>query len=222
VPRLPHGYTNRTRHREGGIEKRYVGADSLARASRELACLTHLHGRYPVPEVMEFDASVPMIALTIVAGRHGQDLLAAGHAPTVLRLIGQLLANLHAIDPSTVPGLQGDGDVIVHGDFGPQNTLFSLDLTCISGILDWESAHIGSATEDLAWTEWIVRMHHPEAQDDLPELFEGAGLSLRWSDRQSVMVQHCRDFIAYSEASDLDAAAAEWRRRLGMTERWHE
>jgi aminoglycoside phosphotransferase (APT) family kinase protein len=222
MPRPPYGYTNRTRRVENGIEKRYEGAGSFARAQREFTCLTHLLGKYPVPEVVEFDDSVPMIVLTTVAGRHGQELIAEGHAPTVLRLVGQQLAELQTIDSSTIPGLEGEGDVIVHGDFGAQNIVCSLDLTHVSGVLDWESAHIGGAIEDLAWAEWIVRMHHPEAQDDLSELFGGSGLSICWSDRQSAMVRQCRHYIAHCEASGLEEPAAEWRRRLVATERWHE
>ena len=32
-------------------------------------------------------------------------------------------------------------------------------------------------------------MHHPDAQDDLPELFAASGLSCNWSDRQASMVR---------------------------------
>ena len=222
VSQLPHGYTNRTRRREGGIEKRYEGAEPFARAEREFTCLTHLIGRYPVPEVIEFDASGPALLLTVVAGRHGQESLAEGHAPRTLRLIGRQLAILQAINPSTIPHLEGEGDVIVRGDFGPQNIICSLDLSSVAAVLDWESAHLGSPAEDLAWTEWIVRMHHPEAVDDLSELFDGSGLSVSWLERQSAMVKQCRDYVAFCEASGWESAAAEWSRRLGTTERWHE
>jgi aminoglycoside phosphotransferase (APT) family kinase protein len=32
-------------------------------------------------------------------------------------------------------------------------------------VVDWEFAHLGDPVEDLAWCEWIVRMHHPEHVD---------------------------------------------------------
>ena len=112
--------------------------------------------------------------------------------------------------------------MIVHGDFGPQNIICSLDVTRIAGVLDWESAHVGSRIEDLAWAEWIVRMHHPEAVEDLPELFDGSGLTIGWSDRRSAMIEQCRRYIAFCEGSEWEASAAEWRRRLAATERWHE
>ncbi len=222
VSRLPHGHTNRTRSVQNGVEKRYEGVGPFARAERKYACLTHLLGKYPVPEVVEFDASVPVIVLATIAGRHGQELIAEGHAPTVLRLIGHQLAELQAIDSATIPGLEGEGAAIVHGDFGPQNIVCSLDLTSVAGVFDWESAHVGSPIEDVAWAEWIVRMHHPGAVGNLPELFEGSGLSISWADRQSAMVEQCRRYIAFCEASGWEAPAAEWRRRLAATERWHE
>jgi aminoglycoside phosphotransferase (APT) family kinase protein len=39
--------------------------------------------------------------------------------------------------------------VLVHGDFRPGNVLYSGDR--ITGVLDWEMAHIGHPAEDLAW-----------------------------------------------------------------------
>jgi tRNA A-37 threonylcarbamoyl transferase component Bud32 len=222
MERLPHGYTNETRRLEDRIEKRYRGFASFARANREFTCLTRLFGRYPVPEVLRFDASLPRIVLGEVGGRQGQDLIDDGQPAMVLCLIGSQLAALQSIDPSVIPGLEGKGDVIVHGDYGPQNILCSLDLTSVSGVLDWELAHLGSPVEDLAWAEWIVRTHHPEAQNDLPELFAGSGLSIDWSERQSSMVQQCLHHIAYCEASGFEASTAEWRRRLHATERWTE
>jgi aminoglycoside phosphotransferase (APT) family kinase protein len=114
------------------------------------------------------------------------------------------------------------GDVIVHGDFGPQNMMFLLDPIRVSGVLDWELAHVGSAVEDLAWAEWIIRTHHPGAVQDLPELFAGSGLSFGWSDRQAAMVRQCSHHLAYCETSGFGTAASEWRRRLKATEVWNE
>jgi tRNA A-37 threonylcarbamoyl transferase component Bud32 len=222
VERLPHGYTNLTRRVADRIEKRYEGADALARAEREFTSLTGLHGRYPVPEVLQFDGSVPSLLLREVVGRHGQELIDQGRSAVVLRMTGTQLAELQAIDPSVVPGLEGRGEVIVHGDFGPQNILYGSDLSHVAGVLDWEMAHIGSSIEDLSWSEWIIRMHHPGAQDDLSELFAASGLAFNWSDRQDWMLRQCRSYLAYCEASELSAGVAEWKRRLDATERWNE
>jgi hypothetical protein len=127
VERLPHGYTNQTRRIGAGVEKRYEGFDSFTRAEREFSCLTGLVGRYPVPQVLGFDASVPVLVTSGVQGRHGQELIEEGWAAPVLRLTGRQLSDLQSLDPFTVPGFAGPGDVIVHGDFGPQNMLFTLE-----------------------------------------------------------------------------------------------
>jgi aminoglycoside phosphotransferase (APT) family kinase protein len=42
-----------------------------------------------------------------------------------------------------------DRPVVVHGDFRPGNVLYSGDR--ITGLLDWEMAHLGHPAEDLAW-----------------------------------------------------------------------
>ena len=222
VEHLPHGYTNLTRRVADRIEKRYEGVDAIARADREFTSLTGLHGSYPVPEVLHFDSSVPSLLLREVVGRHGQELIDQGHSAVILRVTGTQLAELQAIDPCVVPGLDGKGEVIVHGDFGPQNILYSFDLTHVAGVVDWEMTHIGSPIEDLAWSEWIIRMHHPDAQADLPELFAASGLTFHWSERQDWMLRQCRNYLDYCEASELKAGAAEWKRRLDATERWHE
>jgi aminoglycoside phosphotransferase (APT) family kinase protein len=222
VERLPHGYTNLTRRVADRIEKRYVGADAIARAEREFTTLTGLHGRYPVPAVLQFDSAVPSLLLSEIAGRHGQELIDEGRSAEVLRVTGTQLAELQAIDPSVVPGLEGRGEVIVHGDFGPQNILYSFGVSHVAGVVDWEMTHIGSMIEDLAWSEWIIRMHHPDAQDDLPELFSASGLTFNWSERQDWMLRQCRNYLEYCEASELKTGVAEWERRLDATERWHE
>ena len=210
MERLAHGYTNRTRRVRRGIVKRHEGADSLDRAAREVACLTGLRGRFPVPEVLEFDPSTPMLVVSEMRGRHGQELIDEGRCAGVLRLLGSQLSLLQSFDPSTVPGIAGTGDVIVHGDFGPQNTLFLPDPLRVSGVLDWELAHIGSAVEDVAWAEWIIRTHHSDTTDDLPELFAESGC-FSGSDRQAAMVRQCCDHLAYCDASGFDTAASEWR-----------
>ena len=223
VERLPHGYTNQTRRIGPGVEKTYVGFDSFTRAEREFSCLTGLFGRYPVPQVLEFDASLPVLVTSGVQGRHGQKLIEEGRAAQVLRLIGRQLSDLQSFAHSTVPGLTGPGDVIVHGDFGPQNILFTLDEPMgVSAVLDWELAHVGSPVEDLAWAEWIIRTHHPDAIEFLSELFEGSGVWPSWSDRHAAMVCRCRDYIAFCEESGFDTATAEWRRRLRSTQGWGE
>jgi len=222
VSQLPHGYTNRTRRVGLTIEKCFEGPDASMRARREFQCLSALKGRLPVPTILEFDESVPKLVTGNIAGRHGQELIDEGQAQAVLRLIGEQLNSLQRIDPATIPELHGEGDVIVHGDFGPQNMLFAPDLMSVAALLDWESAHIGSRVEDLAWAEWIVRMHHPCAIAALPNLYEGARLSVNWRDRHAAMLARCFQLLEFCEAGNAKDGVAQWKQRLRTTERWTE
>ena len=129
-------------------------------------------------------------------------------------------ARIQEIDVTTVPGLPGRGDVVVHGDFGPQNAL--VDGSQLSALLDWEFAHLGRPVEDLAWAEWIVRMHHPDHRGELPELFAAAQLEPGWTDRHAVMVDRCTDLMLRAEGADQGDDAALWRMRLVTTESWSE
>ncbi len=217
--RLPHGYTNQTRLVENFVEKVYEEPNAATHARAELACLTALHGVLPVAVVIDSDLSIPFVRMTHVAGAHGQDLIDAGNARAVLRLVGSALAALQALPPVTVPELVGDGPVIVHGDFGPQNMLFDLARDDVTAILDWESTHRGNRIEDLAWSEWIVRMHHPRAVDALDELFDAAGARPSWSVRHAAMLDRVQALTALCETS---RRKSEWPARLDATARWSE
>ncbi|MGH8978448.1 MAG: phosphotransferase [Acidimicrobiia bacterium] len=219
--RLRHGYTNRTRRRTAGVvEKTYDGADAGARSRREYRCLTSLADRLPVPRVIEWDASASVLTLVEMPGTHGQDMIEAGRGREVLQLLGSLLRELQELDPASVSGLPGEGDVIVHGDFGPQNVLIGDGR--ISALLDWEFAHVGRAIEDLAWAEWIVRMHHPRHSDELPELFGAAPLVPDWRDRHAAMVTRCRELLRNAERAGSPDGIALWQQRLRLTAQWTE
>jgi len=222
VSHLPHGYTNRTRRVGLRIEKCFEGPVASERARREFQCLSALKGRLPLPTIVDFDESVPKLVTENIAGRHGQELIHEGHAQAVLHLIGEQLASLQRIDPTTIPDLRGEGDVIVHGDFGPQNMLFAPDMMSVAALLDWESAHLGSQVEDPAWAEWIVRMHHPYAISSLPDLFEGARLAISWRDRHAAMSARCFQLLEFCKAGNAKAGVAQWEQRLRTTERWTE
>ena len=80
---------------------------------------------------------------------------------------------------------------LVHGDYGPQNLLLDPESLEVVAVLDWEFAHDGDRVEDLAWAEWIVRLHHRDAVQYLPSLFEEYGQRPDWALRQAVMMQRC-------------------------------
>jgi len=182
--------------------------------------LVSLAQRVPVPDVVERDVAVPLLIIGEAPGTHGQDMIDAGRGAEVMRLLGSLLMDLQQVSPSTVPGLAGDGPVLVHGDFGPQNVL--IEDNRITALVDWEFAHIGQPVEDLAWAEWIVRTHHPDAVDALPELLDASRLGIDWSARHRTMVARCEELMRMSEAARSGDTADLWRERLRATEQWNE
>lgn len=220
--RLPHGYTNLTRRLpDGSVEKRYVGPRRFANARREAGCLAGLAGILPVPEVVEVDLGEPRLVTRWIEGSHGQDLIDAGDATAVLRLLGETLRVLQSVATSTVD-LDGDGLVISHGDFGAQNMLFDAAGSRVVAIIDWESAYLGAPIDDLAFAEWIIRMHHQDRLDYLDALFDGAGWRPPWTDRQAVMVRKCEFVRRLCRDANIPDAEAWWLHALAMTEAWQE
>lgn len=223
--RLPHGYTNLTRRSAGAavVEKMYTGSDALDRLRCEELCLGVVSGVLPVPRVVDKDEQRCVLSLSWVEGTSGQDLIDQGHERQVLRATGALLTEFqtHA-SALLVPHLTGAGTVAVHGDFGPQNLLFEAGDVRVAGLVDWEFAHLGGPEEDLAWAEWIVRMHHAPAVDALDELFVGYGTRPPWSVRHVAMVGQCEMLLSRCETEGLGDAVEMWQSRLQTTERWAE
>jgi hypothetical protein len=203
------------------VIKRYAGVGARTRRGVERACLAHVRGCVPVPDVVAHDRPGEL-ALSFVAGHHGQDLLDQGYGPLVLGLCGSVLARLQRIDAVMPAEIPGRGPHLVHGDFGPQNILFDLDRQEVAAVLDWEFAHRGDVIEDLAWAEWIVRMHHPDRQGDLVHLFDGFGRCPTWEDRLEQMVSRCEDLVRFAHRQGWSEAAQMWRDRAAVTQRWRE
>jgi hypothetical protein len=157
---LKHGYTNQTLGDGAVVEKTYAGPDAEVRRERDV--LVELEGRLPVPPVRGMTHGV--LRLGLLEGSPGQDLLDAGQAEAVLTASGQVLSCIHR---TTVTSLAADG-VLVHGDFRPNNPLLDPVTFAVTAVVDWEFAHYGEPVEDLAWCEWIVRMHHPVSEPPCP------------------------------------------------------
>lgn len=171
---LPHGYTNETERLGDRVSKRYIGNDAERRHRVEAECLRRLQGRLAVPSLLA-ESSPAELTMSFIEGRHGQDLIDAGLAPLVLGLCGELLVQLQDIAQDVLEPNPGSGEVLVHGDFGPQNILIDVEDQRVTALLDREFAHAGMRIEDLAWAERIVRMHHPEHSEHLISLFDGYG-----------------------------------------------
>jgi Ser/Thr protein kinase RdoA (MazF antagonist) len=130
------------------VVKRYQGADAGTRRSTERLMLSRLAGgAVPVPRLL--GAPDGALRLKLLPGAHGQDLIDAGHAAAVLTSCGRTLRQIQAARPF---GDQAP-EVLVHGDFGPNNMLFDPVTFATTAVLDWEWAHAGDPVEDLAWCE---------------------------------------------------------------------
>jgi aminoglycoside phosphotransferase (APT) family kinase protein len=213
--RLPHGYTNESWADDDGIHKHYVGIGAQARMRAELDALRTMANLVPTPQVLAVDENKTTVTFARVAGRHGQELIDEGQAAAVLHGAGRTLRRLHVL-------AEPDGSVVVHGDYGPQNLLFAADSFEIVAVLDWEFAHRGRPVEDLAWAEWIVRMHHPAAVPKLTALFDGYGDRPAWADRHAVMFSRCENLRAAAEQGGNAKSQALWSHRLGTTSAWRE
>lgn len=65
--------------------------------------------------------------------------------------------------------------VVCHGDFGPQNALFTG--TELTGLIDLEDARLGHPLLDIAWWNWLVRAHTPRAfERSWPGFLQAAGI----------------------------------------------
>jgi len=210
MQRLPHGYTNETLRDGTTVVKTYAGPDAAARLDREYRALQLVRDRVPVPPVL--DRAPHTLTLGFVAGRHGQDLIAAGHAEPVLAACGAVLQDIHRAG-------------VGHGDFGPQNLLLGPATFTAVAVLDWEFAEIPliEAVADLAWCEWIVRMHHPHHADALDALFDSYGTRPPWRHRHAAMLHRCRELLDLSHRWEPGGAAEDlWRHRLQITAGWRE
>jgi aminoglycoside phosphotransferase (APT) family kinase protein len=209
--RLAHGYTNESWLDGEIVVKQYRHADAAERLRTEVAALERVAGVVPVPGVEEVDPEHARARFTYVPGRHGQELINEGHATQVLAAAGQTLRRLH----DGVPGF-------VHGDYGPQNLLLEPASLVVVAVLDWEFAHDGNPVEDLAWAEWIVRMHHPDAVGHLPALFDGYGRRPAWRLRHATMQDRCARLREVCLGRGDHVAADIWRTREQLTRSWRE
>jgi tRNA A-37 threonylcarbamoyl transferase component Bud32 len=209
--RLPHGYTNASWLDGDRVHKQYVGDDAGERMRTELDAIRQAVDRVPVPLVLEVDDRANVVIFARAAGRHGQELIGEGQAASVLEAAGRTLRALQAGQPRPL---------LVHGDYGPQNLHHDPSTMEVVAVLDWEFAHHGDPTEDLAWAEWIVRIHHPTATTHLASLFAGYGHEPLWSARRSLMLAACQRHQVRARRLGDDRAAELWRTREALTAGW--
>lgn len=220
---MPHGYTNRTTVDGGVVTKAYQGPDAARRCATEAAALRQLAGRVPVPRLLSADDTT--LRMSLMPGAHGQDLIDRGLAAPVLRACGRMLRRIHDTEPALARAGAGDWPPVVlcHGDYGPNNVLLDPDAGDVTAVLDWEWTRTGDRVDDLAWSEWIVRMHHRAHAGALGALFDGYGLMPSWRARQEAMVAQCRSMLSLCERWEPGGAGVhQWRHRLALTQSWTE
>jgi aminoglycoside phosphotransferase len=185
------GYLNSVVRHGHSVRKVYLGTQAAARRLREYRALARLAGRLSVPGVLPGGDDHTLV-FEFVDSVNGQRLIRDGHPGLVLRLCGAMLRKLQAFDVSSMQGmLSGSGEVITHGDFGPQNVLIPPGPQEISAVIDWEYCRLGDPIEGLAWAEWIIRRHHRDTIEFLPELFAGYGREPAWAERKQSMLKAC-------------------------------
>jgi aminoglycoside phosphotransferase (APT) family kinase protein len=218
---VKHGYTNETTQEGNLVRKVYEGPDAERRAEAEHRALSALAGLIPVPEVVVADPGA--LTMRLVEGIHGQDLIDLGHAHEVLQACGRILRELHSLDPTLLGASPEADEVIQHGDFGPNNMLLGNHTFDVAAVLDWEFSGVGPAIADIAWCEWIVRMHHPDAVPMLADFFDAYGTRPTWKDRQAEMLRRCRSLTAFAQRWDATGpAVAVWQQRAFSVASWVE
>ena len=220
---LKHGYTNHTVGDGSVVEKTYAGPDAELRRTREYSVLTRLRGALPVPPVRGLENGI--LTLGFVTGTPGQELVEAGHAARVLEACGTLLRRIQETSPGVLgAGAHEAGTVLVHGDFGPNNMLLDPVTFQVTAVVDWEFAHLGRPVEDLAWCEWIVRMHHPGHRQELHRLFSAYGGPVPgWPVRQAAMLDKCAALERFCHRWQPNGpGVSQWQRRAAATAGWQE
>ena len=142
----------------------------------------------------------------------------------VLDGCGRVLRALHSIDVTKVyPRRGASGLVVTHGDFGPNNVLLDPSSFDVTAVLDWEFSGPSQAIIDVAWCEWIVRMHHADAVAVLGVFFAAYGYEPPWGERQAAMVRRCHWLETFAKKWDPEGpAVAVWQKRAITAARWAE
>lgn len=227
---MPHGYTHRTTRLGSVITKAYRGPWALTGCARETAALAALAGQLPVPRVIA--TGTDWLQTELMPGVHGQDLIAAGLAGPVLAACGRTLRRIHALPiPPVLAELAepagsapaGEAVVLVHGDYGPNNVLLDERARAVTAVLDWEWTRPGAAIEDLAYTEFIVRLHHPADVSALDGFYSAYGTRPPWRGVQQTILGRCESLLEFCQGWQADGPAARaWAERIEIVRSWTE
>lgn len=220
---MTHGYTHRTSRLGAVVTKAYRGPEAVGRCRHETAALRALAGLLPVPPVLA--AGPDWLRTALMPGVHGQDLIAAGLAEPVLAACGRMARRIHQLElPAALrPATDEQATFLIHGDFGPNNMLLDAAARAVTAVLDWEWAHAGQPAEDLAWCEFIVRLHHPAEVAALGAFYRAYGSRPPWPVRHAAMLSRCAELAAFCESREPGGSGADaWTQRLAIVRTWTE
>jgi thiamine kinase-like enzyme len=176
-----------------------------------------------MPELVGYDKDALTISTRYVESRHAQDLLEE-HCDIVPFSLGKLARELQLVKVDAIAGSKrNEPDVLVHGDFGPQNLLFAPESFSERYLVDWEWAHFGDRFEDIAWAEWIIRMHYDSNQQMIASLYKGFGLVPPWETRHELMIRKCENILDFAKRDDDNTQAISmWIDRVAQVKSFEE
>lgn len=219
---LPHGYTNNTRLENQVVVKAYSGANAHSRFLTELVMYQQLQDMAFMSELLGYDQDARSISTRYIEGRHAQDLLEE-HCDIVPFTLGKLARELQSIEIDTVvKAKRNPSDVLVHGDFGPQDLLFASGALAKFYLVDWEWAHFGDRFEDIAWAEWIIRMHYDANPQMITSLYRGFGIVPPWNKRHELMVHKCEHILDFAKRDANAQAISMWIDRVERVKSFRE
>lgn len=220
INNLKHGYTNQTTKIGKIAEKTYNGPGSANRWAAEVTLLTYLKDKFPVPNLVNANIHGG-IQTSWINGFHAQDLLQEDQGEVVMAVLGDLLKKLQQIPAEELVGkIPGNGTCLVHGDFGPQNLILFQKSRQPAAMLDWEWSHLGSPVEDVAWVEWIMRMHHQSQLKYISTFFDHYENLPEWSLRQEAMILQCKRHLEFAHLEGKRKNIQIWQNRMVMTRRF--
>lgn len=218
---LTHGYTHHTTRLGDVVTKVYRGPNAEAGCAREVAVLAAVAGLLPVPRVIATGAG--QLQTKLIRGMHGQDLIEAGLAGPVLAACGRMLRQIHEL-PVPAPlssGRTQPGAVLVHGDYGPNNVLLDSRALAVIAVVDWEWAHAGDPVDDLAWCEFIIRLHHPSEVGAVDGFYDAYGSRPAWADLLRSIVTRWQQMLELCRQWQPDGIGVkQWTERLAMVRTW--
>ena len=175
-----------------------------------------------LPELLGYDRDTLTIRTRYIAGRHAQDILVE-HNDTVPLILGKLARTVQSARIDTIGQRKRKlSQVLVHGDFGPQNLLFAHGTFSAPYLVDWEWAHFGDPFEDVAWAEWIIRMHYAADPQMIAALYQGFGLVPAWETRHALMLRQCQRILDFARRDANAPAIAMWVDRAEQVKSWDE